>query len=189
MLNITCHTPDMWVSAVSWHEYFWFKYGLDRSTVYTKIRLTRVRAHDLQIIDGTFHVTEMFALTTEPSGTTSKEMHCHTILDVWGEHAWTLRYTDALAIDTFVVLLLVLCTWSWTSWSKMILLTLVIILYLLSQCHLWVSWVSSHDFCRWSVVGLVVQSLVLNHRFHIALPWPLSCRASLFGTATQRNHS
>ena len=52
--------------------------------------LTRVQTHDLQIMDNTFNIPEMLVLTTEPSGT-SKEMHYHIILEVYGEHAQVLR--------------------------------------------------------------------------------------------------
>ena len=45
--------------------YFLFKYDLDnsRSTTNPKFDLTGVRTHDLQIMDRTFHVSEMLVFT------------------------------------------------------------------------------------------------------------------------------
>ena len=63
--------------------YFWFKYYLDRSTtcniqnqkskhpkkkLHHKFNPTVVRTHDFQILDSTFHVPEMLAVTTEYQG-------------------------------------------------------------------------------------------------------------------------
>ena len=48
-----------------------------RSPIYSKFDLTRVRIYDLQIMDSTFHVPEMLALTTETSLTSLKEMYHH----------------------------------------------------------------------------------------------------------------
>ena len=52
--------------------YLWFKYDLDRSTLHPKFESTGVRAHDLQIIDTTFHVPQTLVLTAEPSGTSCR---------------------------------------------------------------------------------------------------------------------
>ena len=71
-------------------EYLRFKYDLDKSTTHPKFNLTGVWTHDLQIMDSIFHVLGMLALTTEPSRTL-KEMYCHMFLEVWGEHALTLK--------------------------------------------------------------------------------------------------
>ena len=52
--------------------YFWIKYYLDRSTMHPKLDPTGVRTHDHRIITvRTFHVTEMPALTTWPSATST----------------------------------------------------------------------------------------------------------------------
>ena len=45
------------------------EYDLDRSTTHPKLHSTGIRTHDFHIMDSIFHVPEMLALTTEPSGT------------------------------------------------------------------------------------------------------------------------
>ena len=45
------------------------KYDFDRSATHPKFDLTGIRTYGLQIMDSTFHVSEMLVLITEPSDT------------------------------------------------------------------------------------------------------------------------
>ena len=44
----------------------------DRSATHPKFDPTRVQTHNIQIMESTFHVHEVLALTTKPSGTHKK---------------------------------------------------------------------------------------------------------------------
>ena len=45
--------------------YFWLTYDLNKYVTHPKFDFTEVQTHDLQIMDSTFHVPEMLALTNE----------------------------------------------------------------------------------------------------------------------------
>ena len=66
-INAEKLTCNFYVYALS-AGYFSFTYDLDRCTMHPKFDPTRVRNHDLQIMDKTCHVPKMLVLITEPSG-------------------------------------------------------------------------------------------------------------------------
>ena len=77
-------TGPKWNDALE-IDIFWFKYDLDRSITHPKFDWTRVRTHDLQIMESTVHVNEKLVLTTKPSGTSpirheTVEEKAHTLL-------------------------------------------------------------------------------------------------------------
>ena len=89
---------------------FWFKSDPDKWTTHPKFNPTGVWAHDIQIMDSTFHVHQMLVLTTKSSGL----LRVHTIFTSF----WIYSYILNVSGDVSQNLSQITTTWWINVWIK-----------------------------------------------------------------------
>ena len=70
---------------------FWFKVDLDRNIMQPNFHTHRIRSHDLEMMDNTFGVPVMLAVTTEPSGTTHSTQAHYRCCSITTSHIHQIR--------------------------------------------------------------------------------------------------